>query len=107
MAKATLPAVQKVLPLLDVPSFVEKQELTKHERFLKYAGGRTAQALRAIELIGNCSNTQNYEYSQEEVYQIFAQLNETIAETAAKFQPKTKQRFGRNFFEAKESENNG
>ncbi|SRR6266404_1279109 len=92
--------IQEVLPLTNVPDFVEKQSLTKRERFLKYGGGRISQAGRAIELIGNCANTQNYEYSyEEEVKPAFDQLRETLDKAEAKFQPKPKQLFGRNFFQ--------
>ncbi len=86
-------------PLETVEQFVEKQELTKHERFLKYAGGRVAQALRAIKNLGNCANPANYEYSQDEVDLMFNQLRETLAETEKKFTPRVRQKFGRNFFQ--------
>lgn len=103
MKTKTTSHVQEILPLTTVPEFAEKQSITKHERFLKYAGGRVAQALRSIELIGNCSNTQSYEYNyEEEVKPAFDQLRVTLDEAEAKFQPKTKQHFGRNFFKREE-----
>ena len=102
MAKTTTTITTPFKPLATVEEFTEKQSLTKHERFLKYAGGRTAQALRAVELIGNCSNPQSYEYSQNEVQSMFDQLRETLRETELRFAPKQRQRFGRNFFENKE-----
>jgi len=90
-------------PLETVSEFVEKQSLTKHERFIKYAGGRVATAGRAIALIGNCANTQSYEYSYEEqVRPAFQMLREELDKAEAKFLPKPKQRFGRNFFQKEE-----
>lgn len=101
--KKTNTTVQEVLPLTNVPDFVEKQSLTKRERFLKYGGGRISQAGRAIELIGNCANTQSYEYNyEEEVRPAFATLREELDKAEAKFQPKPKQLFGRNFFQKEE-----
>src|SRR6266436_8588724 len=100
MAMKTNRSVVEVQPLSSVSSFVEKQELTKHERFLKYAGGRISQAGKAITLIGNCANTQTYEYNyEEEVRPAFDKLRETLDEAEAKFQPKAKKLFGRNFFQ--------
>ena len=89
-------------PLTTVEEFVEKQKLTKSERFKKYAGGRTSQALRAIENLGNCANTQSYEYTEEQVQSIFGELRRVLDETEKKFQPKTRQKFGRNFFQQKD-----
>jgi hypothetical protein len=96
--------VMQSQPLDNVEDFMEKQELTKRERFLKYGGGRVAQALRAIEIIGNCANRQSYEFTEEEIRVAFAQLRKTLDETEKKFEPKQRQKFGRNFFETIEKE---
>jgi hypothetical protein len=100
--RTSLAEVHQTQPLTTVEEFVEKQKLTKQERFLKYAGGRAAQALRAIENLGNCANTQSYEYTEEQVGLMFNELKRVLAETEEKFHPKARQKFGRNFFQEKE-----
>lgn len=95
-------SIAKVSPITTVEQVRDQQKLSKSERFLKYAGGRTSQALRAIENLGNCANVQNYEYSEDQVRKIFDELKRVTAETEAKFQPKTRAKFGRNFFQEKE-----
>lgn len=90
-----------VKPLSTTEEFIEKQEISKAERFHKIAGGRIATALRAIELIGNCADTSRYEYTPSQIELVFAQLRETLRDTEAKFQPKKRDRFGRNFFQGR------
>lgn len=102
MNTKTKPQITEVHPLSNVEEFVEKQEISKSDRFHKIAGGRIATALRAIELIGNCADTSRYEYAPAQVELVFAQLRETLCETEAKFQPKKRDRFGRNFFQGRE-----
>ena len=94
--------ITSVRPLDNVEEFVERQELSKAERFHKIAGGRIATALRSIELIGNCSDLSRYEYTPAQVELVFEQLRTTLRETEAKFQPKKRDRFGRNFFQGRE-----
>jgi hypothetical protein len=89
-------------PLTTIEQVKEKISLTKAERFRKYAGGRTAQALRAIENLGNCANTANYEYTEHQVSTMFTELKRVLTETEAKFQPKSRAKFGRNFFQGEE-----
>ena len=38
-----------------------------------------------IELLGNCANTNNYEYTEEEVKKIFSAIDAQLNETKAKF----------------------
>ena len=39
----------------------------KKQRFIELANKRVNKALKQISLIGNLSNTNNYEYTQDEV----------------------------------------
>lgn len=90
--------IKEVKPLDNMEDFIEKQAVTKSERFHKVAGGRIAQALRAIELIGNCANKQLYEYTSEEIQMAFDQIRESTREAEKKFFGGPRQKFGRNFF---------
>ena len=59
----------------------KKKEETKREKFVRLAENRTNKIIDTLQLLGNCSNTSAYEYSQADVDKIFntiqAQLNET------------------------------
>lgn len=54
---------------------------TKREKFVRLAENRTNRILSTLALLGNCSNTGAYEYTQKDVDKIFnaiqAQLNDT------------------------------
>ena len=43
----------------------------KRQRFEKVAEKRVNKVLHYLELLSNCSNTYNYEYSKEDVEKIF------------------------------------
>lgn len=83
----------------NLDDFKQQQNLSKSERFLKYAGGRVAQALRAVENLGHCSDLTRYEYTDEQVKKMFSELRRVLDETEKKFEPKARQRWGRNFFQ--------
>ena len=65
----------------------------KRDRFLKVASYRTNQALKYIRLISNCSNRNNYDYSESEANKIFTALEEELRITKLKFKSKKKQVF--------------
>lgn len=47
----------------------------KRNRFKKVATKRVDTILKTLDLLSNCSNTYNYEYSSEDVDKIFKALN--------------------------------
>jgi len=59
---------------------------TKRERFIRIAGARTNKILDMIKLLGNCSNTGNYEYAEEDVKKIFATLEKELKIAKSKFE---------------------
>jgi hypothetical protein len=65
----------------------------KRDRFVKVASYRTNQALKYIRLISNCSNRNNYDYSDAEVNKIFSALDEELRITKLKFKSKKKRDF--------------
>lgn len=65
---------------------------TKHDRFKRLAQNRVNNALKQIELIGNLSNLNNYEYTQDEVRKIIKVLKNSIDSVEKKFE-KDKLRF--------------
>lgn len=69
--------------------------MTKKERFEKVAVQRTNKILKMIELLGNCSNKRNYDYSEKEVEKIFKVIEKELKDVKARFniESKTKKRF--------------
>ena len=65
----------------------------KRDRFVKVASYRTNQALKYIRLISNCSNRNNYDYSDAEVNKIFSALDEELRITKLKFKSNKKRDF--------------
>ena len=58
---------------------------TKREAFRRLAGRRTEAVLERIRILGNCSNTQLYEYSEEDVRRIFRAIDRELRRAKAKF----------------------
>lgn len=58
---------------------------SKRERFVRIVVARTNKAAEMIRLIGNCSNTSSYDYSEEDVKKIFAYLEKELKNARAKF----------------------
>ena len=50
-----------------------KQE-TKRDKFIRLAEARTNKIIDMIQLLGNCSNQSQYEYSQKDVNKIFTAI---------------------------------
>lgn len=51
---------------------------TKSEKFVRVAESRTNKIIDMIKLLGNCSNTNIYEYSKEDVKKIFGAIEEEL-----------------------------
>ena len=58
---------------------------SKREKFLRLANARTNKILEMLNLLGNLSNTSNYEYSQKDVNLIFKAIEQEIKENKKKF----------------------
>lgn len=69
-----------------IPENEEKPERGKRERFRYLAEKRTQTVLKKLQVLGNCANRSNYEYSEEEVAKIFAAIEQQLALIRAKFE---------------------
>ena len=49
----------------------KKENESKHDKFVRLAEARTNKIIETLQLLGNCSNTSFYEYSENEIDQIF------------------------------------
>lgn len=58
----------------------------KEERFLKIAENRTNTILQTLRLLGNCANTNNYKYTDQQVKRIFSAIDSELKVTKTKFQ---------------------
>jgi hypothetical protein len=58
----------------------------KRERFEKVAGKRVQFILDKLELLGNCANSSNYDYSEEDVKKMFSAIRSRTRQVEALFQ---------------------
>jgi len=58
---------------------------TKRAAFVRLGNGRLEQALNAIRLIGNLSNTNDYEFTEDDVSKITSEIRQELAATEARF----------------------
>lgn len=60
---------------------------TKNERFRRLAASRGDRLIREIALLGNLASRKNYEYSPEEVEQLFEPIERELRAVRALFDP--------------------
>ena len=60
----------------------------KKEKFRQLAEKRVNNSLHCIRLVGNLSNTNNYEYTRDDVAKIFKILKDELQIAEAKFKVK-------------------
>jgi mitochondrial fission protein ELM1 len=58
----------------------------KRERFVELGEARVRKATQMLRLIGNLSNTSNYDYSQEDAQKILSALDNEMKLLRVKFQ---------------------
>lgn len=58
---------------------------TKNEKFIRIAEGRVTKILTWIRKLDNLSNRGNYEYTDEQVEQMFSAIEEEMAEIKSHF----------------------
>lgn len=58
---------------------------TKRDRFVRLAEARTNKILEMMRLLGNCSSKSNYEYTDDDVRQIFNALEKELKNTKNRF----------------------
>ncbi len=58
-------------------------ENAKRERFTKVASNRVQNVLHYLNLLKNCANKSNYEYTQEDVDKMFNEISRALREVKA------------------------
>ncbi|HEX5170449.1 MAG TPA: hypothetical protein VFW11_14830 [Cyclobacteriaceae bacterium] len=62
-----------------------KKKSLRRERFENVAARRTQKILDLLDILGNCSNKSNYEYTDEDVRKMFSAIESKIKNTKASF----------------------
>lgn len=62
-----------------------KEKETNRERFVRIAESRTQKIIDMIELLGNCSNQYNYEYTQKDVDKMFSAIEIALKNNKSRF----------------------
>ena len=65
---------------------------TKRERFVRLAEKRTENILNDIRLLGNLSNTSNYEYTEEDVTKIVKAIKMALSDLEHSFSSANKKK---------------
>jgi len=58
---------------------------TKREKFVRLAEARTNKIIDMLQLLGNCSNSSAYDYTQQDVDKIFSAIEQEMREAKKKF----------------------
>ncbi len=58
---------------------------TKRDRFKRLGAYRTNEVLKRLKVLGNCSNRSAYDYTEEEVTKIFAEIDRKLKEVKSQF----------------------
>ncbi len=66
---------------------------TKRDRFVRVAERRTNAIMEKIRVLGNCSNTPMYEFTQKDIDKIFRVLNKELRDTKLLFEQKSESKF--------------
>ena len=57
----------------------------KRQRFEKVAGNRVQKVLDTLQLLKNCSNRNNYEYTEQDVEQMFSEISKALKDARATY----------------------
>ena len=80
------------------------QKETKRERFERISVSRHEKVIDAIRLLENCSNKSNYDYTQDEIDNIFSSIEDALTEARESFTHDSKERGIRAFRRSFEAE---
>lgn len=62
-----------------------KEKETKRDKFIRLAEARTNKIIDMLQLLGNCSNSNAYDYTQQDVEKIFNAIEAEVREAKKKF----------------------
>lgn len=62
-----------------------KEKETKRDKFVRLAEARTNKVIDMLQLLSNCSNSNVYDYTQQDVDKIFNAIDAEVKEAKKKF----------------------
>lgn len=65
---------------------------SKREKFVRLAEARTNKIIDMIQLLGNCSNQNQYEYTQKDVNKIFNAIQAELDAARKRYNKQDKQK---------------
>jgi hypothetical protein len=65
---------------------------SKREKFVRIAEARTNKIINMIQLLGNCSNLGQYEYTQKDVNKIFSAIQAELDEAKKRYSKQESQK---------------
>ena len=60
--------------------------MNRRERFEKVAAKRVDKILDTLKLLGNCSNPNNYEYTEKDVELMFSEIRNAVKLASVRFE---------------------
>lgn len=63
----------------------DKAQESKRDKFIRLAEARTNKIIDTLQLLGNCSNTSAYEYTPQDIDQIFQAIEFEVRECKKRF----------------------
>ena len=72
-------------PKPDIKKVVKVVKESKEQSFNRLAKVRTEKVLKAMRILGNCSNRANYSYTKEQIDKISESLYESLGNMLSKF----------------------
>ena len=66
---------------------------SKRDKFRRLATQRTNAVLDRLRVLGHCANTQQYEYSEEDIRKMFRAIESQVKAVKAKFTSSSKSEF--------------
>ena len=67
---------------------MQKKE-TNRERFVRIAENRTQKIIDMLELLSNCANPYNYEYTKKDLDKMFTAIEMAVKDCKSKFSGST------------------
>jgi len=70
---------------------------SKQERFIKVASKRVQYIIDKMDLLGNCSNRNNYDFDEKDVRKMFLAIKESMKRAEMKFEDELQKKQKRKF----------
>lgn len=61
------------------------EKTPKRQRFEKVAGNRVQRILSTLQLLENCANRNNYEYTESDVELMFSEISKALKDARATY----------------------